>query len=299
MASINSCVINTKEKCSNVNSRYINKMSLSAEGGFESIENIKTFDYPWASLNKAFNFKYTLGGVTVLGAKPGCGKTFLSAQICYSLIGDGHRVGFISFETSIGHIQEIFSFFLGERNGSRYREEDGGHREQLCNNFMFCDGQKCDYNEVFSMINDLVSNWCDLIVIDYIQPVGSKKLIDELMRFIESVSREHGVSFLVTSQVKKAASREDQFSCTLSSTIEQKADVVIFADSVFSPSSNYLKGWKSALNRDLSCKYSKVIRLLVSKSRFCSVNPSKFILIGQRFKETKYTDVDLSEFYLF
>lgn len=291
MVSTSSHVINNKGKRSAINSRYITKMSISEDGGFESLANIKTFDYPWSSLNKAFNFKYTLGGVTVLGAKPGCGKTFLSAQICYSVIGKGNRVGFISFETSINHLQEIFSFFINE--------ESVDHVKQLCNNFMFCDGQKGGFDEVFSMINDLVSNWCDLIVVDYIQPVGSKKLIDTLMKFIENVSREHGVSFLVTSQVKKAASREDQFSCTLSSHIEQKADVVIFADSVFSPSSGYLKGWKGELNRMLSCKYSKVIRLLVSKSRFCSVNPSKFILIGQRIKEARYTDVDLSEFYLF
>lgn len=299
MASINSHVINNKVISNTINSRYITKMSVSEDGGFKSLCNIKTFDYPWSSLNKAFNFKYTLGGVTVLGAKPGCGKTFLSAQICYSIIGGGHRVGFVSFETSISHLQEIFSFFLGKKECFSSHKEHIGSVNKLCNNLMFCDGQGGDSSEVFSMINELVSNGCDLIVIDYIQPVGSKKLIDELMKFIENVSRCSGVSFLVTSQIKKAASRDDQFSCTLSSHIEQKADVVIFAESVFSPSSSYLKGWKWELNRTLSCKYSKVIRLLVSKSRFCSVNPSKFILIGQRFNEAKYTDVDLSEFYLF
>ena len=220
-----------------------------------TIEAIKkrggTPEFPTLSSIDSFLWGYSRGAVTVVGARPGEGKTSFLMQTAFSLADKNKKVLFISLEMSPEQLCErLLSCFLGISSMSMKTNRVSSEEWQKIDNFIkMCvafnleiekggDRKRTDYEQIVELtkIQDP-----DIIFIDHIQRIKVNRLegmtentaITEFMVAITDFAKSENRAVVVASQLRRHLSELKSHPPTLqdlmwSGAIEQNADAVLF-----------------------------------------------------------------------
>ncbi len=192
------------------------------------------------------------GELTVIGARPGTGKTFLMLQFCLNMAGMNVPSAWISFDLTadqvllkmLSNVSEISTLRL--RNGELRQEDQQKVRkmaEKLGKLPIFIDDSPAQ--NVFSIrqkCGQLVKeHGVRVVFIDYLQMIktqGRQRTRDEevalITRELKRTARELNISIIAASQLSRAVeqrggNKRPQLSdLRESGAIEQDADMVLF-----------------------------------------------------------------------
>lgn len=201
------------------------------------------------------------GDVSIIAARPACGKSAFATQIVENMALQGLKVGYFNLEMREDQIYERLV-------SHRLTHKDGLAR--LRNSKQFLGGEEQEFskiNEILSKLPVTVISDCytvgairkhcrhqnyDVIVIDYLQLVESGKKFNSRAEEVGAVSRalkklamELNVHIIVLSQLNRASEGRQDKEPTMaelreSGAIEQDASIIILL-------------WN--MNNDVDCKY--------------------------------------------
>jgi len=184
--------------------------------------------------------------LTIIAARPGHGKTALAAQILINIAKSGNKCLFISREMSKKQLAKRMISNIGSINGNKLRMcktlvNDDWTRiakanEYLTNLDIEIDDKKSTIEEVRSYCRKLkMKGKLDLLVIDYLQLMKTKKKTESRRHEIEDISRqckemtlEFGMPIILLSQLSRegAKGEPDLHHLRETGAIEQDADNV-------------------------------------------------------------------------
>ena len=202
------------------------------------------------------------GDVTVIGARPGVGKSAIVTQIIGQMAKKGHRVGYFNLEMNESQVYERFVSRLAELSLTRVRRAKsflGGEEEA----FNRANEEMSGYDVIISTGSKSVSEVkaesrhqrFDVIIIDYLQLIKADRRyanraseVGDISKAIKALASELHVPIILLSQLNRVSEQKETKEPTMaelreSGDIEQDASNIILMWNV-SEKSNAFKGLK-------------------------------------------------------
>lgn len=202
------------------------------------------------------------GDVTVIGARPGVGKSALVTQIIGNMAKKGYRVGYFNLEMNESQVYERFVSRLAELSLTRVRRAKsflGGEEEA----FNRANDEMSRYDVIISTGSKSISEVraesrhqrFDVIIIDYLQLVKSDRHyanraseVGDISKSIKGLASELHVPIILLSQLNRVSESKETKEPTMaelreSGDIEQDASNIILMWNVSEKSRAY-KGLK-------------------------------------------------------
>lgn len=227
------------------------------------------------------------GDITVIGARPGVGKSALVTQIIGNVAEQGKRVGYFNLEMNENQVYERFVARLSKMSLTRIRraksfigdEEDKFNRanDKLEMYDVFISTGSKNVSEIKSISRH--QNF-DLIVIDYLQLVKSIKRysnrsseVGDISKEIKALAMELGVHIIVLSQLNRTSEHREEKEPTIAE-LRESGDIEQDA-------SNIVLVW------NLSKKNNKAKGLNVGKQRQGKTGRIGYEFIGENMEFTE------------
>ncbi len=185
--------------------------------------------------------------LTIIGARPGVGKTTMALQIAEHIARKGKWVCIVSLEMAETQLIQKIIARISKVNGYKLRsgnlvENDFEKVASVCgdlNELPFCISSKCKKIQEIEVLARKLKNErkLDLLVIDYIQLIKSnnrfgnrEQEVAEISRTLKLLSLELDIPVVGLCQLNRNATRNEPSLADLreSGAIEQDADNVIF-----------------------------------------------------------------------
>lgn len=186
------------------------------------------------------------GDITVIGARPGVGKSAIVTQIIGNMAKKGHRVGYFNLEMNESQVYERFVSRLAELSLTRVRRANsflGGEKEA----FEKANDEMSGYDVIISTGSKSISEvraesrhqQFDVIVIDYLQLVKADRRyanrsseVGDISKSIKGLASELHVPIILLSQLNRVSEHNDTREPTMaelreSGDIEQDASNII------------------------------------------------------------------------
>lgn len=202
------------------------------------------------------------GELTVIGARPGVGKSVLGMNIALSAAEHGFKCGVISREMSdVQYGQRVLSHKSGV-DGMRIRRGNVGESdwEKLAEGMMLASRLNIGFLFTVRTIEDLRAEAqrkvnrgeLDLLVVDYLQLMDTDKKfkedrlrVGEISRGLKAIALDFNIPVIALAQVKRYAGGARAKMPTLedlkdSGSIEQDADNVIFIHNPYDATDEYV-----------------------------------------------------------
>lgn len=207
------------------------------------------------------------GDVTVIGARPGVGKSAIVTQIIGNMAKKGHRVGYFNLEMNESQVYERFVARLAELSLTRVRRAKsflGGEEEA----FNKANEEMSGYDVVISTGSKSISEVraesrhqrFNVIIIDYLQLVKADRHyanraseVGDISKAIKALASELHVPVIILSQLNRVSELKETKEPTMaelreSGDIEQDASNIFLLWNVSEKTSKY-KGLKVAKQR--------------------------------------------------
>lgn len=186
------------------------------------------------------------GDVTVVGARPGVGKSALVAQIISQMAAKGYRPGYFNLEMNESQVYERFVARLAELSLTRVRRATsflGGEKEA----FNKANDEMSGYDVIISTgsktVNEIRAESrhqrFDVIIIDYLQLIKADRRfnnraseVGEISKAIKALASELHVPIILLSQLNRLSEQKETKEPTMaelreSGDIEQDASNII------------------------------------------------------------------------
>ncbi len=186
------------------------------------------------------------GDITVIGARPGVGKSALVTQMIGQMALKGHRVGYFNLEMNESQVYERFVSRLAELSLTRVRRAKkflGGEQEA----FEKANEELSGYDVVVSTGSKTVSEiraesrhqQYDVIIIDYLQLIKADRRyanraneVGDISKAIKALAMELHIPIIALSQMNRLPEQKDSKEPTMaelreSGDIEQDASNII------------------------------------------------------------------------
>ena len=186
------------------------------------------------------------GDVTVIGARPGIGKSALVTQIIGNMAQKGHRVGYFNLEMNESQVYERFVSRLAELSLTRVRRAKsflGGEEES----FNKANEEMSGYDVIISTGSKSVGEiraesrhqQFDVIVIDYLQLVKADRRyanraseVGDISKAIKALAMELHIPIILLSQLNRVSESKETKEPTMaelreSGDIEQDASNIV------------------------------------------------------------------------
>ena len=202
------------------------------------------------------------GDVTVIGARPGVGKSAIVTQIIGNMATKGYRVGYFNLEMNESQVYERFVSRLAELSLTRVRRAKsflGGEEEA----FNKANDEMSGYDVIISTGSKSISEvkaesrhqMFDVIIIDYLQLIKSERYygnraseVGDISKAVKALARELKVPVIILSQLNRVSEHNETKEPTMaelreSGDIEQDASNIILMWNVSEKNRSY-KGLK-------------------------------------------------------
>lgn len=202
------------------------------------------------------------GDVTVIGARPGVGKSAIVTQMIGQMAKNGYRIGYFNLEMNESQVYERFVSRLAKLSLTRVRRAKsflGGEKEA----FDKANDEMAGYDVIISTGSKSVSEiraesrhqQFDVIIIDYLQLIKADKRyanraseVGDISKAIKALAMELHVPIILLSQLNRVSELKETKEPTMaelreSGDIEQDASNIILMWNVSLRSSAY-KGLK-------------------------------------------------------
>ena len=213
-------------------------------------ESVNLVEYGFKSLNKLAG-GMTRGEITVIGGRPGHGKTTLVVNLCYNLLKQGLKVMMINREMSNKEMMKKL-LVLSNKHMAYSQIRQGGRNldEKTMNHLVSAMEEMKQYKDQLFMFDKLFtledSNAVinrykpDIILDDYIQLIrvnskndGRRFEIEEIMRSYKETAKKHNCIPILVSQLNRnIEGRIDKVpkmsDLSEGGSIEQVAENIIF-----------------------------------------------------------------------
>lgn len=185
--------------------------------------------------------------LTVIGARPGVGKTTMALQIAEHIARKGLHIGFVSLEMSDTQLIQKMIARIGQVNSYKLRagmleEDDFNKIARICGDLeelpFHISSKVRTIEEIEVFARRLKNkNKLDLLIIDYIQLIKNTRKfsnreqeVAEISRTLKLLSLELEIPIIGLCQLNRNATRNEPSLADLreSGAIEQDADNVIF-----------------------------------------------------------------------
>lgn len=186
------------------------------------------------------------GDITVIGARPGIGKSALVTQIIGSMADGGYRVGYFNLEMNESQVYERFVSRMAELSLTRVRRAKsflGGEQDK----FEKANEELSEYDIVISTGSKSISEVraesrhqnFDVIIIDYLQLVKADKHygnraseVGDISKAIKALAMEMHIPIILLSQLNRVSEMNSTKEPTMaelreSGDIEQDASNII------------------------------------------------------------------------
>ena len=186
------------------------------------------------------------GDITIIGARPGVGKSAIVTQIIGNMAKKGHRVGYFNLEMNESQVYERFVSRLAELSLTRVRRAKsflGGEEEA----FNKANEEMSGYDVIISTGSKSVSEVkaesrhqrFDVIVIDYLQLIKADRIyanraseVGDISKSIKGLASELHVPIILLSQLNRVSESKETKEPTMaelreSGDIEQDASNII------------------------------------------------------------------------
>ena len=186
------------------------------------------------------------GDITVIGARPGVGKSAIVTQIIGQMAKKGYRVGYFNLEMNESQVYERFVSRLAELSLTRVRRAKsflGGEEEA----FNKANEEMAGYDVIISTGSKSVSEVkaesrhqrFDVIVIDYLQLIKADRIyanraseVGDISKSIKGLASELHVPIILLSQLNRVSESKETKEPTMaelreSGDIEQDASNII------------------------------------------------------------------------
>ena len=189
------------------------------------------------------------GEITVVGARPGCGKTALALNMFHYAVKKRHPAAFISLEMTA---ESLFSRMVAAekqvdaqkfRMGS-FKDEDIEKIKEWADFFRNCPARIYDCPSMTPLeFRSQARKWvrefgCEVIFLDYLQLMqpdrkhpSREREIAEASRTIKETALELNIPIVINSQVNREAEKTHKVLLSHlreSGSLEQDADIVVF-----------------------------------------------------------------------
>lgn len=207
------------------------------------------------------------GDVTVIGARPGCGKSAFVVQMIRQMAKKGYKVGYYNLEMNENQVYERMVTALGEFDLTRLRRAKsflGGEQER----FERANDELAGYNVIVSTGANSVGaikaecrhQRFNVIIIDYLQLIETDRHysnraseVGNISKAIKALARELNVPIVLLSQLN----RESQYRASSEPTMAELRE----SGDIEQDASNILLMW------NLSDKYKEYKGLKIEKQR--------------------------------
>lgn len=202
------------------------------------------------------------GDITVIGARPGIGKSALVTQIIGNMAQKGHRIGYFNLEMNESQVYERFVSRMAELSLTRVRRAKsflGGEEEA----FNRANQEMSGYDVIISTGSKTISEVkaesrhqrFDVIIIDYLQLIKADRHyanraseVGDISKGIKSLATELKVPVVILSQLNRVSESKETKEPTMaelreSGDIEQDASNIILMWNVSEKNRTY-KGLK-------------------------------------------------------
>lgn len=202
------------------------------------------------------------GDVTVIGARPGVGKSAIVNQMISQMAKNGYRVGYFNLEMNESQVYERFVSRLAELSLTRVRRAKaflGGEEEA----FNKANEEMSGYDVIISTGSKTISEvkaesrhqMFDVIIIDYLQLIKSERFygnraseVGEISKSVKALARELKVPVIILSQLNRVSEHNETKEPTMAELretgdIEQDASNIILMWNVSDKNRKY-KGLK-------------------------------------------------------
>ena len=202
------------------------------------------------------------GDVTVIGARPGVGKSAIVTQIIGFMAKKGHRIGYFNLEMNESQVYERFVSRISEISLTRVRRAKkflGGEKES----FDKANEEISGYDVIISTGSKTISEIraesrhqnFDAIVIDYLQLVKADRRyanraseVGDISKAVKSLAMELHIPIILLSQLNRVSEHNETREPTMAELretgdIEQDASNIILMWNVSDKNRN-LKGLK-------------------------------------------------------
>ena len=186
------------------------------------------------------------GDITIIGARPGVGKSAIVTQIIGNMAKKGYRVGYFNLEMNESQVYERFVSRLAELSLTRVRRAKsflGGEEEA----FNKANEEMAGYDVIISTGSKSVSEVraesrhqrFDVIVIDYLQLIKADRIyanraseVGDISKSIKGLASELHVPIILLSQLNRVSEHNETKEPTMaelreSGDIEQDASNII------------------------------------------------------------------------
>lgn len=207
------------------------------------------------------------GDITVIGARPGVGKSAIVTQIIGNMAKKGHRVGYFNLEMNESQVYERFVARLAELSLTRVRRAKsflGGEEEA----FNKANEEMSGYDVVISTGSKSISEikaesrhqMFDAIIIDYLQLIKADRRyanraseVGDISKSTKALASELHIPVIILSQLNRVSELKETKEPTMaelreSGDIEQDASNIFLLWNVSEKNSKY-KGLKVAKQR--------------------------------------------------
>lgn len=186
------------------------------------------------------------GDVTVVGARPGIGKSAFVTQMIGQMAEKGLRVGYFNLEMKEEQVYERFVSRLSEISLTRVRRAKaflGDEKEK----FDKANDEMCDYDVIISTGSKSVGEikvesryrQFDVIIIDYLQLIKAEHKygnrsseVGDISKAIKALAMELNVPVIVLSQLNRASEGRDTKEPTMAE-LRESGDIEQDASNVF------------------------------------------------------------------
>lgn len=181
--------------------------------------------------------------LTILGARPGVGKTALAGQIAIHLAKQGIRVAFISLEmTKQTVLERIFcnefkinSYDLNQESLPKYITDKFIPFIELMSKLplQIIDDYAFTVDELYTLIEHLNFKF-DVLILDHLQHISSQKgvgrwdTLTEYLRYVKEISLRFNFASLILSQINRdGTDRPTMANLKGTGAIEEMADHIL------------------------------------------------------------------------
>ena len=251
---------------------------------WDDIENKdkKYFKIGFEELDEILKIEEGKGAIITIGARPAMGKTALALSFLEKILEQNKKV--LAFSLEMSEKQFIKRFFALNAEVDLMRLKTGylstsdyEKLSQSLNNLENFDLTISDLavttDEIEEKIKEIKP---DVVLIDYLQLIEGKRKtdrvtqIDNIMRDLKRIAKEHGIVIFILSQLSRALeSRYDKRPLLSdfreSGSIENTSDVVIFI---------YRPDYYSKNDDDNEIRVNGETEIIVAKNRFGPVDTS-------------------------
>lgn len=251
---------------------------------WDDIENKdkKYFKIGFEELDEIIKIEEGKGAIITIGARPAMGKTALSLSFIEKILEQNKKVLAFSLEMSEKQFVQRFLALNAEVDLMRLKigqlsTSDYEKLAQGLNNLENFDLTISDLavttDEIEEKIKEIKP---DVVLIDYLQLIeGKRKMdrvtqIDNIMRELKRIAKEHGVVFFILSQLSRAIENRCDKRPMLSDfresgSIENTSDVVIFI---------YRPDYYTPFDEDNEIRVKGETEIIIAKNRFGPVDTS-------------------------